>query len=281
VAVVEEHVQGRPAPCLRPFIVRYGGSRRAGFAPREHAATPSRHVTLIVSFEDPIEICAMPEGLQRPGRFQSFVAGMHAAPARVRDRGRVHLVHAFLTPLGVRTLFGVPGEALAARVIPLGDLLGERARELEERLAAGRSWPERFAALDDVLARKLVPSTPRAEIAWAWRRLVAANGQVPIAALAREIGWSRRHFAERFRVESGLGPKAVARVLRFEHASSLFAASTPGGIVAVAAAAGYADQSHLTREWVAITGSTPRAWLADELPFLQYYELETRLGSPA
>jgi AraC-like DNA-binding protein len=279
--VSEEHVEGRPAACLRPFIARYGGSRRAGFAPREHAATPSRHVTLIVSLAEPIDVCAMPEGLQHPGRFQSFVAGLHAAPARVRDQGSGHLVHAFLTPLGVHSLFGVAAGALASRVVALSDLLGARARELEDRIACARSWPERFAALDLVLARKLEPTPPVAEIAWAWRQLAAAHGQVPVGALAREIGWSRRHFSERFRAEIGLRPKAAARVLRFERAQSLLAARVPGGIGAVAAACGYADQSHLTREWVAMSGSTPRGWLAEELPFLQDYELEALLLSGA
>ena len=277
--VSEEHVEGRPAACLRPFVARYGGSRRAGFAPREHAATPSRHVTLIVSFAEPIDICAMPEGLQRPGRFQSFVAGLHAAPARVRDQGSGHLVHAFLTPLGVQTLFGVPAAALASRVVALCDLLDARARELEDRLACARSWPERFAVLDELLARKLAPAPPPAEIAWAWRRLSAAYGQIPVGDLAREIGWSRRHFGERFRAETGLAPKTAARVLRFERAQSLFAAREPGGIGAVASASGYADQSHLTREWVALSGATPRAWLAEELPFLQDYELEALVSS--
>jgi AraC-like DNA-binding protein len=279
--VSEEHVEGRPAACLRPSVARYGGSRRAGFAPREHAATPSRHVTLIVSFAEPIDICAMPEGLQRPGRFQSFVAGLHAAPARVRDEGSGHLVHAFLTPLGVGSLFGVPANALASRVVALGDLLGARARELEDRLACARSWPERFAVLDQVLARVLAPAPPAPEILWAWRKLAAAHGRLAVGALAREIGWSRRHFGERFRAEVGLAPKAAARVLRFERAQSLFAAREPGGIGAVAAACGYADQSHLTREWVALSGSTPRAWLADELPFLQDYELEALVSSRA
>jgi AraC-like DNA-binding protein len=175
----------------------------------------------------------MPEGLQRPGRFQSFVAGLHAAPARVRDEGSGHLVHAFLTPLGVRSLFGVPANALASRVVALGALLGARARELEDRLACARSWPERFAVLDQVLARMLAPAPPAPEILWAWRKLAAAHGRLAVGALAREIGWSRRHFGERFRAEVGLAPKAP-RACAFERAQSLFAAREPGGIGAVA-----------------------------------------------
>ena len=32
---------------------------------------------------------------------------------------------------------------------------------------------------------------------------------------------------------------------------------------------GYADQAHLTREWVALAGCPPSTWLREEFPFLQ------------
>jgi len=275
----QDHASAAPRAELRPFVRHYGGTSRSDFAPREHAATPSRHVTLIVSFGPPIDIAAMPHGLQRPGRFQSFAAGLHTAPARVRDDGTTRVLHAFLTPLGARTLLGVPAEALAQRVVALSDLLGPRARELEERLADAPDWPGRFAALDDVLARKLEPVEPPREVAWAWRRLLAAKGALAIDGLARELGWSRRHLTERFRREVGLAPKLAARVVRWEHACALLA--RPGrrpSLAAVAADCGYADQSHLTREWVALGGMSPRAWLAEELPFLQDYELDELLS---
>ncbi|HXZ84285.1 MAG TPA: helix-turn-helix domain-containing protein [Myxococcota bacterium] len=275
----EEHREGRPAPCLRPFIARYGGSRRSGFAPREHGATPSRHLTLIVSFGAPIEIAAMPRQRRRPGRFQAFVAGLHDAPARVRDDGASDLVHAFVTPLGARALFGVPAQALASRVVELADLLGARAHELVERAADARDWSARFAILDRVLARGLASARPAPEVGWAWRQLLGAGGRVAVTALARELGWSRRHLSERFRDELGLGPKAAARVLRFEQACSRLAGPERPSLGEVAAACGYADQSHLTREWVALSGATPRAWLAQELPFLQDYELEAVVDS--
>ncbi|HLF10100.1 MAG TPA: hypothetical protein VJA26_02710, partial [Gammaproteobacteria bacterium] len=41
----------------------------------------------------------------------------------------------------------------------------------------------------------------------------------------------------------------------------------------VAFMCGYQDQAHMTREWNALAGSTPRAWIASELPFLQDYEV--------
>jgi AraC-like DNA-binding protein len=106
---------------------------------------------------------------------------------------------------------------------------------------------------------------PRTEIMWAWDAL--AKGRLSVDAVAREIGWSRRHLAAQFAAEVGLGPKQFARVGRFERSRAAIAAGTRASDVA--AACGFADQAHLTREWHAMSGYTPTEWLRTEFPFLQ------------
>ena len=81
--------------------------------------------------------------------------------------------------------------------------------------------------------------------------------------------------SERFREEIGLTPKSAARVFRFERACRLIKDERPR-LAQVASACGYYDQAHMTREWNALTGCSPNAWIASELPFLQDYELAGR-----
>lgn len=102
---------------------------------------------------------------------------------------------------------------------------------------------------------------------------MAAGGRLPVAEIARRVGWSRRHLAERFRAETGLGPKEAARVVRFDRARRVLSDRARGGrlpdLAALAADGGFADQAHLTREWQAFTGLPPTRWLAEELLFVQ------------
>jgi transcriptional regulator GlxA family with amidase domain len=118
----------------------------------------------------------------------------------------------------------------------------------------------------------LIRRDPRGELHWVWRRITAECGTTCIENLAREIGWSRRHLSERFRVEIGVTPKTLARIARFERACALLKRA-PGKIADIAVAAGYHDQSHLTRDWWALGGCTPKTWIKEELPFVQDYEL--------
>ena len=74
------------------------------------------------------------------------------------------------------------------------------------------------------------------------------------------------------RSECGLAPKELQRVARFETSQRLLVRAARAGrsaLATVSAQAGYADQSHLTREWSVLAGCSPSVWLREEFPFVQ------------
>ena len=97
-------------------------------------------------------------------------------------------------------------------------------------------------------------------------QLERSHGQVPVNVLADEIGWSRRHFGVRFRQAVGLAPKPTGRVLRFRRATDLLTRGPVRSIADLAAACGYADHSHLVREFHSLAGCTPSQFVAARLP---------------
>jgi AraC-like DNA-binding protein len=137
-------------------------------------------------------------------------------------------------------------------------VLGRAASELMDRVASAPNWAARFRLLDRVLADWIAqgPEADR-EVRWAWDQLAASGGLVPIGDLAQEVGWSRRHLTSRFRSQVGLAPKPAGRVLRFERACGLLLGDGAGSISDVAASTGYADHSHLVREFRDLAGCTP------------------------
>lgn len=197
---------------------------------------------------------------------RSFVAGMYDEPAVTEFRGEQLGIGVDVSPLAARQLFGVPLSELARCTVPLEDLLGRGAEELVERLAGAPGWEARFQLLDQVLARRLREAPPiRPAVVAAWDRLQETGGRITVEALAREVGYSRRQLAARFGEDVGLGPKAIARIVRFERACALLRGGA--GLAETAAAAGYADQPHLNREAIALTGVTPTQ--ATDLPDVQ------------
>jgi AraC-like DNA-binding protein len=226
---------------------------------------------LIISLAAPIQVSQMPSG--GASVHQALIGGLRDAPIWIENDGEViDTLHLTLTPLGVRALFGVPSSAFSGEIVDLHDIMGAHGGVLLDRLYECTSWPERFNVLDLTLQEGLVDPAVDPMIDWAWRRLRASHGTLSVAALAEQSGLSRRHFGERFKSELGLSPKTVARILRFERATGLIHFRR-SALADVAAAAGYADQAHMTRDWLAMSGRTPRRRMLEELPFLQDHEI--------
>ncbi|TDQ01435.1 helix-turn-helix transcriptional regulator [Labedaea rhizosphaerae] len=254
-----------PHPALRPFVRRYIGYTQHDVTLPVHRGLPSGTITLVISLAGPMR---MLDGPGSPATMQAAVGGLHLGPVLIAQDSFQHGLHVELNPIGLRALLGVPAAELTSDIVDLADLPTSWARVLPDRLAGLPDWPSRFALLDTELARTLRPVTLVTEVQWAWRRMAAGHGTAPVAELADEIGWSRRHFTARFGREVGLAPKQVARLMRFERAGALLRRG-PRPLAEVALDAGYYDQAHLTNEWRAMAGCTPSEWIREELPFLQ------------
>jgi AraC-like DNA-binding protein len=254
-----------PTPALRRWVSSYTGYRLDATPPGTHQGVASPHLTFLLCLEGEVEVLANADRARPPGAFTAMVGGLHPGPAVVAQGPAQTGVQLRLTWRGARALLGVPAGELAGDSVDLAALLGRRTEGLLDRLAAAPTWPQRFALLDAELgalaARGPGDGAAAPEVGFAWDRLDATGGRLPVEVLAREVGWSRRHLAVRLRAETGLAPKAAARVIRFERACDRLRRGEP--LAAVAADCGYADQQHLARDFRDLAGQTATSWRAE------------------
>jgi AraC-like DNA-binding protein len=194
-------------------------------------------------------------------------------------------------------LLGLPAGELAGADLHADEVLGAQVREVHDRVREAGDWPARFAVLDDWLLRRMTRHERAAAVpdlvAGAWLRLLSAGGRLRVDRLAAESAVSERHLRNRFRAEIGLAPKAAARVIRFDLARRRLAGrsgpprrgprdlaggsgpqdpagrSGPRDLAGLAADCGFADQSHLDREFAALAACSPSDWLAQEFRNIQ------------
>lgn len=266
---VNEYAQARPSPALRPYVAFYSGYRQRGIPPAAHRGLPSPYLTLILTLDEPLVISAHPDRRQAPGRYDALIGGLHLAPAVIEHDGAQSGVQLSINPLGCRALLGRPAADLVSVDTDLADVLpAPFIDRLRERLRTLSTWPPRFAALDEAvgaLVRDRCDVHP--DVAYAFDRVVGSGGRVSVGDLAAEVGWSARHLTDRFRAEIGLRPKEAARVTRFDRVRRHLYAGLRLSDAAVRA--GYFDQAHLNREFHALAGVSPTAWLAAEFGFVQ------------
>ncbi|WP_410787693.1 helix-turn-helix domain-containing protein [Kribbella sp. C-35] len=253
---------------LRPYASDVIGYAYDADPPDLHRGLPSRYLTVIVTLDEPLGV-AWPGGPVE--KYDALVGGLHSSAVEVGQTPSRAGVQLNLTPAAARVLLGLPPGELASGVLSLDELLGRRARELTERLRQAATWSARFDVLETWLLRELGQRRAgaiRPELGWAWLRLCESSGGIGVQELAKEVGWSRRHLTDRFRSEFGLPPKVAARVLRLELVTATLRRRPHTRLSELSAAAGYADQAHLTREFRAIAGCSPRQWMIEELPAL-------------
>lgn len=232
-------------------------------APGVHRGLPGTTVTFVLPVGEPLDVGWRGSPGSRERRW-STVSGLHAHPAEIHHDGHQAGVQLALTTAGARALLGMPAAELAGELLELADVV-PALRHLPEQLAACAP-AEREQAVQAVLLRRLVDTgaaAPRAEVGRALARLTRGD---TVQDVADDVGYSRRHLGSLVRQECGLTPRDVRRLGRFEQSRAQLGHRS---LAAVASACGYADQAHLTRDWVELAGCPPTTWLREEFPFLQ------------
>jgi AraC-like DNA-binding protein len=272
---VNELTVVRPAAAVRPFVAYYSGYRQAAVGPASHRGLPSPYLTLIFTLDEPLTIAEHPDPAQPASSYVTLAGGLHTTPAVITHDGWQSGIQVALSPLGARAVLGAPAGELAGIDADGIDVLGPLASQIQRRLQAAASWPERFAVLDQMLCTRVGAGRPGvgAEVGHAWRQLLATGGTESVSRLSAETGWSDRHLRNQFLTEIGLTPKAAARVVRFHRATRLVHRRARAGgrldLAGLAACCGYYDQAHLDREFRSLAGSAPTTWLAREFRNIQ------------
>jgi AraC-like DNA-binding protein len=173
---------------------------------------------------------------------------------------------------GVRFRPGMAGAILGAPPFEFTDSSGDlcdlwpkRGRALKQQLDDTRSMPDAMRVLLVGLGE---PQSSFSPVHQAIDALALAQGNADLDALARQANLSPRQFRRRCLEESGLGPKQLARVLRFRNACQIARSTQNPDWPAVALDAGYYDQSHFIRDFREFTGRTPMAVFSNTDPDL-------------
>jgi AraC-like DNA-binding protein len=246
--------------------------RFAGCGPIGAPIFADGHVSLAFSFE---RACARGGNWRHaPTAPRGDVIGPMSAVGAASPDQIPESVGVFLQAGHARALTGAPAAELADRVVALNDLWGAAAASLPPELAdAGEA--ARIDRLESILRRRLAQA-PVAETALKLPALaqciLRARGRLRIEQLAGAAGVSRQHLTRSFREAVGVTPKMFARLARFQAGLAYAGCGANIDWARAAPELGYADQSHMIREFREFSSLTPEA-LARQPWFHPFIEL--------
>lgn len=252
-------VSRRPRADLRPFVKLLWTSGSAapavGRSCRERVLpTGAAHIAIRLGGR-PLRLFRGPGDVVGHSVGYTVFSGARAS-SYIKDLSEpAPTVGALLRPGAVRLAMGVPANVLSGVHIPLEDLWGAAAAELQDRLADSVFPSVRLDILEGFLAARLSGACRiDAVVAGALKHLGGLGEVGPIVA---RTGCSHRHFVKLFSEEVGLTPKRYSRVVRFTNALDTVWKQPSASWADVAAGGGYADQPHFTREFREFAGLSP------------------------
>lgn len=188
------------------------------------------------------------------------VCGPETRPWRP-ERAGIRAVGLRLAMAAAPAVLGVPARELIDRRVHLSRLWGTAAIELTEHLRRTPDPAEQTAVLQSGIRGRQVTSE---QIDPVVRRLVdrLSTGGGRVQEIAADLQISTRHLTRRCARALGYPPVVLVRLARFHRFLRMArAVDSRTTLAELAAAAGYADQAHLSRDSRLLTGQRPTAFV--------------------
>lgn len=198
------------------------------------------------------EIAVVPDGcvdlIWREGRL--LAVGPDIVAARPQLAAGETIIGLRFQPGMATAWLGLPMHEIVGLAVDMRDLWGQRVQPIIDRLQAA-PLSQQSALLQNLMvpfAQQHSMPVPDAALIFQSLQQSSREEGVVLRPLLSKLGTSERTLRRRSHHLFGYGLKTLERILRFQHFARLAGTSRHEGLADLAAAAGYADQAHLSRE---------------------------------
>ncbi|MBM9501031.1 AraC family transcriptional regulator [Leptospira sp. 201903071] len=248
-------------PVLTPWIGCYWGWESDSTSTQIEFPKifPSVENEIHISYRDPILFGTIGDGKGEWNSSQGHIVGNHLSPFRISPEGKVGFFNIRMFPGTFYEFFKIPGKEVRSHLSDLQIPGNERYSDFVNRIRDSNSFEDRVTISNEYFI-KLLNSKKETEpvVAEAVRRITMSKGKIPISQLTRDLGVIKKTLERKFQERIGYNPKEFARVVRFQNAAWMKLEDQ--NLSELALNAGYYDQSHLNKEFVALSGYSPLVW---------------------
>ena len=261
---VEEFRIIQPSRALAPYVKNYWLLKTAGDSVAR--TVPTGMMNLI--FHRGRRLLSVHENALHP---RAFLSGQERTFADLQYDGQVDMISVVFRPAGVKAFFDLPMVLTAGLRLTAGDLEDKELTALENSLTSTEDDRMCILLIEQFLFGRLMRlaehNLRRIETAI---RLIN-SGETNVSALADAACLSNKQFDRVFSEYVGAHPKEFSRTIRFQRALHKLETDPQISWTALAADCGYFDQSHLIRDFRALSGYTPGEYLIACPPHSDYF----------
>jgi len=161
-------------------------------------------------------------------------------------------------PGALFSLLNIPMDQLADRLTPVSYAKKTIYEHISNSTDNKFEVKERLAGLNSALSNILYSAKEPSPITeYVAKMIVSSNGNIKISKLSDYLGYSPRHLQRVFKQSVGVSPKMYSRIIRFKSLHNVIKSEKVTDLYAAALSAGYFDQSHFIKEYLAFSGKSP------------------------
>lgn len=249
-----QHQTLNVAESLRSQIVQLWALAESQAQYNRQAIIPDSYAQLIICCGAPLQwlrpnatICDLPV---------AFILGVQQQPLHLYATGACQIVGIQIYAWAIADVLGqtcVPNQPLAVNE--------PRWQRFAHNVRQWSRYTDLAALLDHVhagLIEQVLSTQIQSILHPSGSLLYQQMGNVPIVQLAQHQSLSLSQFERQFRQITGVTPKQLARLIRFEEVRNRLMDRPLQSISELAIDVGYSDQAHLSHEFRYFAGYTPR-----------------------
>lgn len=193
----------------------------------------------------------------------AFLYGQISQFKDIQTSNANQLIIVVFQPTGIKKLLGIPAFEIRDSIISLQHIFSKESNELEEKLMEAKLIQEKLNILNlffTTIAFKNLKE--KEQIVSASVEFILKNkGLISSNQLVKFTGYTERHIERLFLDSIGISPKNFANIIKL-HCFLQQIKTIPNhtNLTELAYQFGYADQSHLIKEFKKITGLTPTTY---------------------
>lgn len=263
---MEEFSIVQPTPLLAPYIKNFWLLKTTVDSSTLARTVPTGMMSLIFHRGD--RLLSVQENELHP---RAFLSGHEKTFADLKYAGQINMISVVFRPAGVRAFFKLPIIKTSGLRLTAGDLEDKELVALENSLTSTDEDQMCILLIERFLMKRL-----RSLAGYNFKRIETTislinSGQTQVSILANAACLSTKQFNRIFSEYVGANPKEFSRTIRFQRALYILETQPQINLTTLAYECGYYDQSHLIKEFKAMSGYTPTEYIAVCPPHSDYF----------
>jgi AraC-like DNA-binding protein len=168
----------------------------------------------------------------------------------------------FFQPAGWSLLFNVPIAEVTNRIVDGAAIPGSGLRTLWNRMGEVPTFEARVWIVENFLRDRVARAAPHSKMTHAANYIFRRHGALKISSLANKYSLGVRQFERAFERETGIPPKAFARIARFQAALDAKLVAPQRTWLDIAHSFGYYDQMHMIHDFEKLGRAAPTELIA-------------------